>query len=168
MGRHDSLCALPLINRHGRAAEITRRSQGHWMTFLDLAEGGGEEMGKECSGGAESDKGPSVNRAPCACAVSRRADFIAGEPSFMRPAARSVLSRLSPSVVTRRFGGSSAGGCRLAAAPVESFGEDSTRLTPLPSASASSALVACVSEAATRSSSAGEVGPEDAGTGWEG
>ena len=136
------------------------------MTFLDLAEGGGEEMGKECSGGAESDRGPAVNRTLCVCAVSRRADFVAGEPFFIPPAARSGLSRFSPAVVTRRFGGSSTEGCRLAVGPGESFGEDSSRLTPLPPTSASPAEVTGVSEAETGSGSAMKLGPGDAG--WEG
>ena len=54
-----------------KGAELTGRPQGHWMTFFDLAEGGGEDTSKDCFGGVGVDEGLSVARARVVAAASR-------------------------------------------------------------------------------------------------
>jgi hypothetical protein len=124
-------------------------SQGHCITFLDLAEGGGDEMGKECSGGAELGEGSCMIRALWVCAVSRRAGFVAGGLFFVAPAVWSGCSRRGSAVIALRSGSSSAEACRLAEAVVlgADFEADSSRLAALSFASAAPAMTTGVSEA---------------------
>jgi hypothetical protein len=123
------------------------------MTFLDLTEGGGEEMGKECSGGAGLDEGSFETRVAWACAVSRRANLGAGEIFFAASAGRSGRSVRADAFMPERSGVSSAEARRVAGGVVlgANFEGDSSALATSSFDSDASATVACVSESATGS-----------------
>jgi hypothetical protein len=77
------------------------------MTFLDLLEGGGEDTGKDCFGGARvfgRSSATRVRRAVIVVAASRCAGFVAGKSLPTLGVCSGRLARASAFMTTRAVG----------------------------------------------------------------
>ena len=83
------------------------------MTFLDLAEGGGEEMGKDCAFWADVDERSCAGLVRVGSAASRCAGFFTGERSTLSRTVGAGRSRRASLIATRLAGGLTTGSLRL-------------------------------------------------------